>query len=170
MLDDFRGLAFKAYLWARRDGGSTGARENLYAPFYLWDRYEAMTRFLCGDGFVGLTRDFGWPGIRTWIVWQAHLSQHLREAAFATREVRPIEPFTPLAELYRACGAQAVEDVERKGALAAVAGFEPTTWSRVRFRLWREQPAPADMSGAETYRVAHISWPARAAPPAAASH
>ena len=41
------------------------------------------------------------------------------------------------------------------GALAAVAGFEPTTWTRVRFRLWRAPPERRD--GVALYDVGHVS-------------
>jgi len=41
------------------------------------------------------------------------------------------------------------------GALAAVAGFEPTTWTRVRFRLWRTPPERRD--GVALYDVGHVS-------------
>ena len=36
LLDDFPGLAFKAWLHAARDDNELPSRDNLYAPFYLW--------------------------------------------------------------------------------------------------------------------------------------
>ncbi|WP_425351529.1 DUF4865 family protein [Phyllobacterium brassicacearum] len=73
LLDKFPNLRFKAYLTAR-SGDGTQSRENLYAPFYLWNHEDGLNDFLCGEGFVGVTRSFGWPMVRTWFVWQAHLS------------------------------------------------------------------------------------------------
>jgi hypothetical protein len=42
-----------------------------------------------------------------------------------------------------------------EGALAAVADFEPTLWSRARFPLWRSRPARRD--GVALYDVGHVS-------------
>ncbi|MDQ0473730.1 DUF4865 family protein [Labrys wisconsinensis] len=153
MLDGFPGLAFKAYLSAR--AGDAGSRENLYAPFYLWEKDEGLSDFLTGEGFVGLTRSFGWPTVRTWIAWQASLSGHLAEAAFATREILATEPHAPLGAIRRSESAAAAADVESGGALAAVAGFEPTTWTRVRFRLWRDKPEGG--RDVQVYGVGHMS-------------
>ena len=50
-LDGWPGLGAKAYLSARRDANQ---RENLYAPFYVWDDAAAMSGFLTGRGFAGV--------------------------------------------------------------------------------------------------------------------
>jgi hypothetical protein len=42
------------------------------------------------------------------------------------------------------------------GALAAVTGFNPTDWTLVRFRLWRERPSGAT---GQIYAVGHVSLP-----------
>ncbi|MEZ2127950.1 MULTISPECIES: DUF4865 family protein [unclassified Sinorhizobium] len=153
ILDGFPNLAFKTYLSARRD--EFDSRENLYAPFYLWQKPEGASDFLCGPGFEGLTRSFGWPGVRTWIVWQAEVTSHVGRSAFATREILETEPYAPLADIRRRESEDAITDVERYSALASVSGFEPTTWTRVRFRLWREPPQSG--SGVQIYRVGHMS-------------
>lgn len=153
MLDGFPNLAFKAYLSARRD--EFNSRENLYAPFYLWQKPEGASDFLCGLGFEGLTRSFGWPGVRTWIVWQAAMTPDIDSSVFATREILETEPYAPLADIRRGESEDAITEVERRGALASISGFEPTTWTRVRFKLWREPPQ-SDWS-AQTYRVGHMS-------------
>ena len=57
LLDDFPGLAFKAWLHASRDDRELPSRDNLYAPFYLWHDSEGMDAFLDGAGFAALTRD-----------------------------------------------------------------------------------------------------------------
>ena len=45
-LDNFPNLKFKAYLTARRaDAGRS--RENLYAPFYVWDHADGLNDFVC---------------------------------------------------------------------------------------------------------------------------
>jgi len=155
-LDGLPGLSVKAYLSARRDGAR---RENLYAPFYVWESAAAMSGFLAGPGFAGVADAFGWPQVRVWVVWRARLAADVAKAKFATREIAPIAPFTTLEPL-RAEETEAADAAAAQGALAAVAGFEPTNWTRVRFRLWREAPARRDATA--LYEVGHVSLGAAA--------
>jgi hypothetical protein len=60
-LDGFPDLRFKAYLSDRRS--ELGSRENLYAPFYLWERPQGMDAFLSGPGFKAVSNAFGWPRV-----------------------------------------------------------------------------------------------------------
>ncbi|AIF46650.1 DUF4865 family protein [Dyella japonica] len=153
MLDHFDGLLLKSYLHAER---GTASAENLYAPFYVWRDSAAMQRFLGSEGFARLVEAFGWPSIRIWPVWDAYLSPQARHARFATREIQPIPPYAPLDALRQEQHAQLQRDVER-GALAAISAFEPTTWTRVNFRLWNEIPA-TPLPG-QHYAVGHVSQP-----------
>jgi len=141
LTDGFPGLAFKAYLSAQ------ASPDNLYAPFYVWHDAEGLNRFLSGPGFVGLTRSFGWPVVRIWPVWQARIGDIAR-ATHATRELSAIAPHDDLA----ARRARDAAEVAADGALASIAGFEPTTWTSIRFRLWDHQA-----TGGQAYRVGHIS-------------
>jgi hypothetical protein len=150
-LDGLPGLRAKAYLSARRDRGS---RENLYAPFYVWDEASATSGFLTGHGFAGVAGAFGWPQVRVWIVWRARLARDVEQARFASREIASIAPYAPLDALEAQENAAADEAIEH-GALAAVAGFEPTTWTCVRFRLWRARPERRE--GETLYDVGHVS-------------
>jgi hypothetical protein len=150
-LDGWPGLCAKAYLSARRDANQ---RENLYAPFYLWSDASAMSGFLTGPSFAGVSDAFGWPEVRVWNVWRARLAPDIEHARFATREIAPIEPHAALDEL-EAQENESVDQAIERGALAAVAGFEPTTWTCVRFRLWRARPELRD--GVALYDVGHIS-------------
>ncbi|EJZ18353.1 DUF4865 family protein [Rhizobium sp. Pop5] len=152
LLDGFPNLGFKAYLSARR--GEFGSRDNLYAPFYLWQKPEGASDFLCSPGFEALTSAFGRPQVKTWIVWEAQFSPDIGAAAFATRNILQTEPHAPLADLRRAESAEAEADVAA-GALASVSGFEPTTWTRVRFSLWREPREIGEHT--QAYRVGHMS-------------
>lgn len=156
LLDDFPKLKFKAYLSAARDDEALASAENLYAPFYVWDEPAGLSNFLCGPGFAAVTQAFGWPQVKTWVVWQAALSSALGEAAFATREIVPLEPYADLARLREEGIATAGADIAN-GILASVAGFEPTGWTRVHFRLWRSAP-PRSEAG-QIYRVGHLSRP-----------
>lgn len=157
-LDSYQGLGFKAYLYADRANPALSAKENIYAPFYLWPEAEQMQRFLDGPVFPGVAGAFGWPSIRVWPVWSAHLSAEARKARFATRETAPIVPFAALADL-KAAEQEALRHDVADGAVAAVSAFEPTGWTRLRFRLWRELPdLPADPSR-QFYAVGHVSQP-----------
>jgi hypothetical protein len=149
--DNFPKLLFKAYLTARRGEDSA---ENLYAPFYVWREAEGLSNFICGPGFEGLTSSFGWPEVATWVVWRAETAADIAAAQYATRELFATEAYAPLADLRRRESDDAAADVA-KGALASVAAFEPPTWTRVRFRLWREKPTAE--GGVQIYRVGHIS-------------
>lgn len=155
MLDGFPHLRFKAYLAACRQGGDVSSAENLYAPFYLWDEPEGLNNFLAGAGFAALARDFGWPTVQTWMVWHAEVAPDLAEAKFASREVEAIAPYSDLAGL-RARAVSDAQDDARKSALASVVALDPTGWTLLRFRLWRE-PSLAEASAGQRYGVGHVS-------------
>ena len=157
LLDGFPRLRFKAYLTARKQGAGFSSAENLYAPFYLWDEPEGLSEFLTGPGFVAVTRDFGWPSVRTWVVWRAELGADLCAARFARREITPIAPHADLSSLRTESAAVATAAV-RAGSLATVVGFDPTGWTRVKFELLKSAPAETN-DGAQVYAVGHVSLP-----------
>jgi hypothetical protein len=158
LLDNFPNLAFKAYLTARRDN-ETQNRENLYAPFYLWRHEAGLNDFVCGKGFDAVSQSFGRPSVKTWIVWQAEISAAISSAAFATREIQPIEHYASLADLRCREADRALADVEKGGALAAISAFDPTCWMQIRFRLWREAPIRTMKTRLQAYEVRHLSLP-----------
>lgn len=160
LLDGFPGLRFKAYLSADRRGARLPTRHNLYAPFYLWEDTEGMSRFLGGDGFAALTQAFGWPEVKTWAVWHAHVSADAAQAVCASREVLPIAPYAKLDELRRQEREAALDDVVR-GALVAISAFEPAQWTLIRFRLWGELRAELAHGQRQLYDVGHVSLPQR---------
>ena len=157
LMDQFPYLAFKAFLYARRDGGETVSRENLYAPFYVWRDTKGLNDFLCGDGFAALTHAFGRPKIALWPVWHAELSASLSDATTATREIIPILPDESLSSLQKSETERAIEAVQKEGASAAVAAFEPVTWTLVRFRLWNGLHKDVDRRFGQAYSVGHLS-------------
>lgn len=157
MTDGLPGMVFKSYLVDYKASARGGMAENAYAPFYLWQTAEAMNAFLCGAGFRGLTQAFGWPSVKTWSAWHARMGAEPARARFATRTSIPIGPYADLNALRISEVGQADALVERGQALAALAGFEPTTWTLVRFRLWEELP-PFPLSAEERlYEVGHMS-------------
>lgn len=155
--DGLPGLVFKAYLSSRKTAGNEPARENRYAPFYLWESTAAMNDFLSGPGFIAVSQSFGWPSVQMWSVWHAQVSERIGQARFATREVVPIRPHMRLNELREAEKILAQTHMTEQKALAAVAGFEPATWSLVRFQLWEELPAGLSADEDKVYSVGHIS-------------
>ncbi|MVA27416.1 DUF4865 family protein (plasmid) [Agrobacterium vitis] len=156
LLDGFPRLRFKAYLYARKQGVGFTSRENLYAPFYLWNEPKGIDGFLSSPGFAGLARDFGWPSIQTWLVWHAQTASDLTGVRFATREIRQITAYSDLASQRDAATAEAQSAV-RSGALAAVAAFDPTNWRLEHFCLWSTMPVIAETR--QVYYVGHISLP-----------
>jgi hypothetical protein len=155
LLDGFPRLRFKSYLSARRRDAGFTSGENLYAPFYLWNEPEGIDDVLSGPGFAALTRDFGWPTVRTWIVWQAEVGADLRAARFARRQIAPIPPHGDLASRRDMAIADARSAV-RDGALASVAAFDPTGWTAIRFDLWPVLPEPTG-EDAQVYAVGHVA-------------
>jgi hypothetical protein len=161
LLDNFPGLKFKAYLTARNGDRQTASRENLYAPFYVWENADGLNNFVCGPGFEAVSGSFGRPRIRTWIVWNTAISVDISRAQFATRALAEISRHEPLDELRRRESDVATADVGTGGALASVVAFEPTGWTLVRFRLWEQMPGTALGPAEVAYRVGHLSLPTR---------
>jgi hypothetical protein len=155
--DGLPGLVFKAYLSTCKTASQGPESENRYAPFYLWESSAGMNDFLSGPGFVAVTQSFGWPSVKTWSVWHAEVSALITDASFASRESIPIRPHTRLDELRAGETRHARELMEKHGALAAVAGFDPTSWSIVRFALWTQLPAPSPVADYCLYNVGHVS-------------
>ncbi len=157
LTDGYPLLVFKAFLHAGRDEKRHHARENLYAPFYLWESPLGMNSFLESSGFAALVAAFGWPSVKTWSVWESRLQETLGTAICATREIVPVPPYTALADLRKTESENVLNAVERQGALGAVAGFEPDTWTMVRFRLWPEYKKEFDRAGVQAYEIGHLS-------------
>jgi len=158
LLDDFPGLAFKAWLHAACDDDALPGCDNLYAPFYLWRDSEGMNTFLNGAGFAALSHDFGRPVVRNWVPWQVELAGDLRGAACATREIVTLPDPADLAASQRAEAAPA-RAAMADGALAAVTACNPADWTLVRFRLWPEARAGFAGTGCQVYRVGRVSQP-----------
>jgi len=153
LTDGFPGLLFKAYLSARK---GDSARDNAYAPLYVWNTVEGMHAFLNGPGFAALADAFGRPAVATWFVWDAQLAPGVAQARWASVERAPIAAGTDLSALRaRECARAAA--ALRDGALGAVAGCEPGTWTLLRFALWERPPAPAPDGNVEVYAVGHVS-------------
>ena len=153
LIDGFPGLGFKAYLYAHR--GVHGP-ENLYAPFYLWHESEAMGRFFAGEIFAGVASSFGWPIVKVWSVIHAATAPAIRDARQLSREILPVAPHTSMSELRETENNLARSAASQDGVLGVVTAFEPTTWTLMRARLWREGPTEATRPGVQVYEVGYL--------------
>jgi hypothetical protein len=158
MMDDYPHLCFKAFQFACLGEHAHGSKENLYAPFYLWQHPEGLNNFLTGNGFAALVASFGWPSVRTWFVWHAHMQPKLKEARWATRELIALVPHEDLATRRQAEHDLSVSALALPEVLASLAAFEPSTWSVVHYRLWRELPSEI-AAQTQVYEIGHVSAP-----------
>lgn len=159
LLDDFPGLIFKAYLTASKNAGTIDSRDNLYAPFYVWEDNEAMNRFLAGEMFAGLVQAFGWPTVKIWSVWDCQTSSDMAKARYATREITHIAPYASLSDMRDRETANVRATRKNRGALGAVSAYEPTTWTLVRLNLWSNLDDEPPRPEVQRYEIGHISIP-----------
>lgn len=155
LLDDFAGLGLKAY--GIRERGVEGSPVNQYAPFYLWADPEAMNRFLLGDGFRGVVRDFGRPVVQHWqgLFHRPGPAAGVLPRAFTRRTetlAEDADPATALAHAVAGHEQLATTDGVHSTALA----FDPRLWELVHFTLWTQA---ASESAGDRYQVLHLSAP-----------
>lgn len=156
-MDGFPDLGFKAFLHASRDPQGLGGQENLYAPFYLWESNAGLNRFLVGPGFAALAASFGWPSVKLWSVWQSRLAPEFTQARIATREIVQIDPFSDLGQLQERESWLVNCELDENGVLGSLVGFEPNTWTLVRFRLWRNCADDLTQPGTSIYEIGYLA-------------
>lgn len=156
LFDGYPQLQMKAWLSARRQPGLHGS-VNRYAPFYLWESAQALDAFLTGPAFATLCRDMGRPAVQTWLPWHSALAPDIAQAGHACRRITAIAADADLAALRAQATAEA-ENAIARGALAAVAGFDPAGWTQLSLQLWR-QACTADTRTVQAYTVGHVSLP-----------
>lgn len=159
-LDRFPGLGIKAYLI--RERGREGAEANQYAPFYLWNRVEAMNRFLWDGPFDNIIGSFGRPPVEHWTGQAFEPGPAFDDAAApsgATRHTVALDPDrrpgTAVAEAAESTAARA----KLPGVYAAALAADPYAWRLVHFTLWRGA-APQDAPGVR-YQVLRLNTPGR---------
>ncbi|WP_037676141.1 DUF4865 family protein [Streptomyces griseus] len=155
LLDDWEGLALKAYLM--RERGMRGSPVNQYAPFYLWNSVEGMNAFLWGGPFQGLSDDFGRPAVRQWtgLAYEEGGAAG-SPARFAVRRRERVPDGVTLSEVM----ADAVDEARRvareDGAVLAAAAVDSDRWELVHFSLWEHDSPKTD---GEVFHVLHLSAP-----------
>ncbi|SMD26181.1 protein of unknown function [Kibdelosporangium aridum] len=149
MMDNFEGLAFKAYLIRSVADGSP---VNSYAPFYVWNDVGGMGRFLWGGGgFQGIVRDFGRPVVRHWTGVTLEFGP-ADVARSASRTTTPIPEGVDLTE-FVAETVREVKDLASADSVYATAiAIDPDHWELVHFTLHADT-AP------DRYEVLHLSRP-----------
>ncbi|MFF3335335.1 DUF4865 family protein [Streptomyces sp. NPDC002888] len=155
LLDDWEGLALKAYLL--RERGVHGSPVNQYAPFYLWNTVEGMNTFLWGGAFQGLSDDFGRPAVQQWTgLAYAEGGAVGSPARVAVRRRERVPDGVTLSEVM----ADAVEETGRlareDGAVLAAAAVDSRAWELVHFSLWEHESPMAD---GDVFQVLHLSAP-----------
>ena len=116
--------------------------------------------FFAGEGFVGLTRSFGWPQVKTWFVWQAHMSPAIREATFATREILVTPGHVSLAELRKRESEEAFARRRERWCTCRYFGFRTHKLdadSLSTMEASRSHTVPQD--GIQAYKIGHLSLP-----------
>ncbi|MGW7635706.1 DUF4865 family protein [Streptomyces decoyicus] len=155
LLDDFAGLGLKAY--GIRERGVDGSPVNQYAPFYLWVDPEAMNRFLLGDGFRGVVRDFGRPVVQHWqgLFHRPGPAAGTLPRTFTRRTETLAEDADPATVLAHAVAGHE-ELATTDGVHTTALGFDPRLWELVHFTLWAH--AAPESAGAR-HQVLHLSAP-----------
>ncbi|MFI0906286.1 DUF4865 family protein [Streptomyces sioyaensis] len=155
LLDEYAGLGLKAY--GIRERGVDGSPVNQYAPFYLWAAPEAMNRFLLGDGFRGVVRDFGRPEVRHWqgLFARPGPAAGTLPRAF-TRRTETLPGDADTATAVAAAAAAHEELATTDGVHTTALALDPHRWELVHFTLWADaSPGPAG----ERFQVLHLSAP-----------
>jgi hypothetical protein len=152
-LDAFAGLGLKAYLIRE------GAPGNAYAPFYLWQKVDAMGEFLWGGaGFERIIASFGRPRVRHWTGVAFTPGPALSAVpASATRDIRPLPPGGDLTAEVATAVAALRADAGRPDVHSTAIGIDPYHWELVRFTLWLDD-SPASEPG-DRFEVLHLSTP-----------
>lgn len=96
-------------------------------------------------------------GITLWSVWHSRVSPEFTRATIASREMVRIDPFTDIAELQERESRLVNCDLDENGALGSLVGFEPNTWTLVRFRLWRNCANELKQLGTKIYEVGYLA-------------
>ena len=153
--DSFPGLGLKAY--AIRERGIEGSPVNQYAPFYLWASIEGMNSFLWGEGFRGLSEDFGRPVVRQWTGLAFERGPAVEETPrVAVRRTEPIPADADPAGFIES----ALEELRYRARIAdahsTALAVDTYRWELVQFTIF----AHADPETAGTlYKVLHLSAP-----------
>jgi hypothetical protein len=152
--DRLPGLFQKAFLISQRAHGGS----NRYAPFYLWETVDGMTKFLLSDAFRALVEKYGRPVVRTWnpVAFSTGPAVHgtPRFALQQRIDIPPGSDLDPLAAVERARVEALAHDA---GLHTAFVGLDAGSWQFMRTSFWHARPTTA-VEGVEL-EVLHLSAP-----------
>lgn len=162
LLDDRKGLAFKAYLL--RERLINGSPVNYYGSFYLWNDAAELARFLLGGaGFERIIIGLGRLSVDTWIGAASFRGGLHDRVTKAVRDVSPLpfgldarEDGLGLAEhIARECD-QISALGRRPDVHTAALAVDPHHWRLLKFGAGAES-VPLFSPTSETYEVLHVS-------------
>jgi hypothetical protein len=165
LLDGFRHLEWKAYLWSEKNP-SDRASINAYAPFYLWQDNAGINNFLGSRGFESLCEDFGRPQIDIWQVWAYLGASNMHSARCMYRQILPITAGLTWEELRQQESARA-EELMNQGALSVVMAYDPQQWRLLRITAWASGQEAMEGEQWERYLIGYVtrSHPDPSSPP-----
>jgi hypothetical protein len=157
LFDKYEGLYEKAFLITEK--GKAGASENSYAPFYIWNYAEVMSKFLVGEDFKVVTKAFDRPAVKSWLpLYFSTGKAQLAKPTFATKEIIKITPNTDLEKVRALEYKLQRQWVEHPDNQSGLIGLNPESWELVRFALWTK-PQERLADGMQTFEVLHLSAP-----------
>lgn len=157
LFDKLDGLYQKSFLISEK--GKAGALVNSYAPFYIWNYPEAMSRFLAGEQFKAVTEAFGRVPVKHWIPLYSSPGKAQRiKPAFATKEVIQLASNADLDKMRSLEYELHRQWAEHPECQSGFIGLDPNSWEIVRFALWTH-PQERLAEGVETFEVLHLSAP-----------
>lgn len=151
--DTLPGLGWKAFLV--REKGVAGATDNQYAPLYFWPAAPALTEFLLGERFAGVSDAFGRPAVRTTLLVEHSAPGGAERPRWCQVERRHV---ATLADLTRTLERWGAPDGERLHS--SWTGLDTADWTLWRHVLHAGDRPPVAGSGAALFEVAHFSQPA----------
>lgn len=155
LFDDHAGLTHKSFIYSEKD--------HLYAPFYLWDDVAEARNFLLDDLFKGVTEAFSRHRVRSWLVLGTQYGDRGIQPNFALREIDPVDPAQPLAQLKKAELANQQALAHLPGLYLHVVALDADRWELLRYSLWHNAEAAAEAQPAtdcaQGYEVLHVSEP-----------
>ncbi len=153
LFDAHEGLVHKSFLYNEKD--------NIYAPFYVWENVSEAQKFLLNDLFKGVIDTFSRCRVRSWFVMHHAYGNRALQPAYAVREVDVIAPEEPLDRFL-------AHEKEAQGALLEnpnlymqLVALDAERWEIIRFSLWKDkESAIKPVSDAYlNYEVLHVSEP-----------
>jgi len=170
LLDERRGLGFKAYLL--RERSVAGSPVNYYGSFYLWNDASAMAHFLVGGGaFERIIRGLGRLAVAQWLGLSCVAGAARTSAPrFATSRItclssdldRQADGLGMAAFIEEECG-RLEEFRNHPHVHTAALALDAQSWRMIRFVAWSTPSHPEE--AAERYEILHVSTPDIAALP-----